>query len=97
MDAAKSVVIEAPVVEAFARVSNYHKPNAVPQYMSVKDAYEAEVALGDPEALHHCPLCGDTLPTAAFVRHAPECILVRATPGKVWIPPDRFWLPPGRE
>lgn len=56
------------------------------QMISVKDAYEAEMALGDPEMLHHCSLCNDTLPTKAFIAHIVPCVQARAPSGQLWYP-----------
>lgn len=48
------------------------------EFRTVREAEQAEAALGDPEAEHCCPLCGDILRTLAFTRHAPSCIVAHA-------------------
>ena len=78
---------EARIAGVTARaLTLIQRPNAPQQYMTVKDAADADRAMGDPENHHHCPLCNNEFGTAAFKAHAPACIEKHAPRQRVWLP-----------
>ena len=79
----RSVIIPGMTARAMAVVQ---KPNAPREMMSVRDAFDVDKALGDPENQHHCPLCNNEFGTAAFVAHASACIDKYAPRKRVWLP-----------
>ena len=66
----QSVKINAAVAKALER--------APKEFTTVKDAHDADIALGSADNEHCCPLCGLISGTYEFVRHAPSCIETNA-------------------
>lgn len=85
----QEVRIEGVTARAMALIQKPDIPRKTPrEFMSVKDAADVDKAMGDPENLHHCPLCNNEFGTSAFAAHAPACIEKHVPRKKLWFPPD---------
>lgn len=72
----RSVLVEGLPARAMQRLMTPRGRREIDEmeFRTVREAHEAEAALGDPTAEHICPLCHDLFLTLAFKQHAAGCI-----------------------